>query len=91
MRRQNGQNQYEIARKQGEVYNYGMNSSRFLRKDRRIGTVLNHADDLATIHEPIQALRADLPIGTLSSDKLVPPLEQKVTSDELEPRRKDVV
>jgi hypothetical protein len=55
-----------------------------------MGTFLNHTDDLATIHESIQALCADLSINTLSGNKLVPPPKQKVTSDELEPRRKDV-
>ena len=56
----------------------------------RYGTVLHHADDLASVYDPIQALRANLSIITLPSDEFVPPAKQEVTGDELEPRRKRV-
>ena len=59
-------------------------------KGWRVCTVLHHADDLATIHDSVQALCVNLTISTTSSNKLVPPPKQEVTSNELEPRREGV-
>jgi len=59
-------------------------------KGCRICTILHHADDLATIYDSVQALCLDSTIDTLSGNKLVPPPEQEVTGNELEPRREGV-
>ena len=56
----------------------------------RIGTILHHADDLASVYDPIQALRTNLSIIALPSDEFVPPAKQEVTGNELEPRREGV-
>ena len=57
---------------------------------RCTGTVLHHTDNLATVNDPIQALCVDFAINTFSNNKFVPPSEQKVACNKLEPWREGV-
>ena len=49
-----------------------------------------HLDDFAVVHQASKALRVDLALAVLAGQQLVPPPEQEVPGDKLEPRRERV-
>jgi hypothetical protein len=49
--------------------------------------MLDHSEDLRTIHNASESLGNYFALVILSFDELVPPSKQKIPGDELEPRR----
>ena len=51
---------------------------------------LHHLDDFTSVDQTSKALRPYLPRLVLTREQFVPPAEQEITSDELEPWRKQI-
>ena len=53
-------------------------------------SISNHLHDLAAVDKTSKTLRVDFAVSSLACQELVPPSEQEVASDELEPRREGI-
>ena len=51
---------------------------------------LHHLDNFTTVNQPSKALRPYFSRLVLTREQLVPPTEQEIASDELEPWRKQI-
>lgn len=51
---------------------------------------LNHAHNLASVHNAIQTLSINEPVATPTCEQFVPPTEEEVAGNELEPWREGV-